>query len=103
MSNQNKRLEAVENALALLLAKARYYILLRADDTPEEATKWHVDQGWLNLEEQEPFFIMSKIPGKRRRMQSTNNNDLPEAPLRKEPEPDPMPQPNCLPTRLVPS
>src|SRR5262249_49672605 len=91
MSNQAKRLEAVEKALALLLQKARYYILVRADDTPEEATKWHVEQGWLDLAEQEPIFIMSKIPGKIRRVKRVDNRDLPEAPLRKEPESAPLP------------
>ena len=78
--NLEKRLTSIEKAVALLPQRERYYILLRADDTPEEATKWHVEQGLLDLDQQEPIFILSKIPGKSRRTNRVNNLDLPEAP-----------------------
>ena len=92
MGNQTRRLEAVERALALLLAKERYFILIRAGDTPEEAAAWHREQGLYDPEKQEPFFIMSRIPGKIRHSRHyCSNADLPEVPLRKAPEPTPLP------------
>jgi len=90
--NLAKRLTTVEKALELLLQLEKYYILLRADDTPEEATKWHVEQGQFDPEKQRPVFILSKIPGKLRRTKCVNNFDLPEAPIgKKEKATDPFP------------
>jgi hypothetical protein len=90
--NQAKRLAAVEKALALLLQLEKYYILLRKDDTEAEAIQWHIEQGLLDPEKQEPVFILSQIPGKSRRVRCTSNADLPElAPKKKEPEPAPLP------------
>jgi hypothetical protein len=64
--SQARRLAAIEKALEQLLQKANHYILVRADDTMEEAEKWHREQGLFDPERQQPFFIMSKIPGRAR-------------------------------------
>jgi hypothetical protein len=77
MANALKRIATLERALEQLLARAKYYILVRADDTPEEAMKWHVEQGKLDINQQEPVFIHGKIPGKARPMQY-KAADLPE-------------------------
>jgi hypothetical protein len=63
MGNQAKRLAAIEKALEHLLARDKYYILVRADDTPQAAEKWHLEHGLFDPAKQEPFFIFSKIPG----------------------------------------
>jgi hypothetical protein len=108
MSNALKRLSNLEKAIEQLLQRDKYYILVRKDDTPEEAVKWHVEHRWLDLSQKEPFFIHSKIPGKSRPMQykATDSTDLPvsakptlaqelamELKLPKPPEPDPNVRP----------
>jgi hypothetical protein len=78
-----------ERALALLLAKERYYILLRANDTEAEAVQWHIEQGLLDPEKQEPTFIMSQIPGKSRRCKANATDELPKMARKDEIEPSP--------------
>jgi hypothetical protein len=101
MSNALKRLSNLEKAIEQLLQLDKYYILLRKDDTEEEAVKWHVENRNLDLSKQEPFFIRSQIPGKMRWTESKSYY-LPEVAkptlaqelahelsMPKPPEPDP--------------